>query len=309
MIVSIVGTNQFLMSRDLRDRVQSFVTMHGDLAYERLDGEGLTYDRLMEAIQSLPFLASSKLVVIRDLGAQKLLTEKIEQIVAGTPESTELILYESKIDKRLSYYKQLKKLTDCHEYAELDERGLVGWIVEDVVSRGGTIKRTDAQFLVERVGPKHLMLVQELEKLLIYNPVITQASIERLVEPSPQSSIFDMLDTIFRGDSRTGMKRYEEIRAQGEEPQKILAMISWQMHSVLVVKAAGQRSADTIAKEAGLSPYVVRKTLDITRRISMKAIKELVMKTATLDMRLKSEPIDPDQAVRSLLLTISNSLT
>ena len=65
------------------------------MALERLDGEEASYDRMHEAVQSLPFLAPRKLIVLRAPGAnqQVRLVEtylEVTQVGGGRPPALEL---------------------------------------------------------------------------------------------------------------------------------------------------------------------------------------------------------------------------
>ena len=71
MIVAITGNNYFLMQRKLHEIVNKFVAEHGELALQKIDAEEAEPAAILEAVQSLPFLASHKLVVIRNMSANK----------------------------------------------------------------------------------------------------------------------------------------------------------------------------------------------------------------------------------------------
>src|SRR6185312_7079282 len=98
MIVTLTGENTFGLTAELRRLVDVFVAEHGDLALERLDGEEADIARLREAVTSLPFLASRKLVVLRAPARNKQFLETFEHILADAPETTEVILVEPKLD-------------------------------------------------------------------------------------------------------------------------------------------------------------------------------------------------------------------
>ncbi len=46
------------------------------------------------------------------------------------PETTDVVMVEPKFDKRLNYYKFLKKHADFREFTEPDAAGLARWLVE-----------------------------------------------------------------------------------------------------------------------------------------------------------------------------------
>jgi len=144
MTITFTGSNSFLLKTDIDHLVADFVKEHGDLALERIDGEDAGMDRIGEALTSLPFLASKKLVVLRNPSAQKPFTEKIEQTLKDIPDTTDVLIVEPKLDKRSVYYKTLKKLTDFKEYNELDENSMAIWLVKEAEAAGGKLSRGDA---------------------------------------------------------------------------------------------------------------------------------------------------------------------
>src|SRR4051794_28003267 len=120
MAVTLTGENSFALKQALEKLVTPFVAKHGDLAMDWLDGEEADFARFQEALTALPFLASQKLVILYSPGKNKQFLEKFEQLLGNLPETTEAIVVEPKLDKRLSYYKYLKKTTDFREFVELD---------------------------------------------------------------------------------------------------------------------------------------------------------------------------------------------
>lgn len=291
---------------EARRAVAGFEKEYGDMAVERLDGEEATYERMAEAAQSLPFLATRKLVVLRAPGANKEFAEKFEAFITGVSETNDVIIVEPKLDKRLSYYKQLKKLTDFKEFAVLDANGLARFAADYAKEQGGSLSSSDARLLVERTGTNQLGLQQELDKLLAFSASITRESIENLTEKTPQSSMFELLDAAFAGDAKRTMRLYDEQRALKVEPQQVIAMLSWQLYILAVVKTAKGRSAEDIAREARLNPFVVRKTLALVRGISLVRLKELITSLREFDVRTKTEGIIADEAVRYYLLQLAN---
>jgi DNA polymerase-3 subunit delta len=306
MVITLTGENDVLRQAALQQLVDSFVAEHGDMALERLDGEEASYDRMHEAVQSLPFLVPRKLVVLRAPSANKEFTEKFEQFTDDIAETNDVVLVEPKLDKRLSYYKQLKRDTSFQEFAVLDGSGLARFLVDYAKAQDGALSANDARLLIDRVGQNQLTLQHEVEKLLAYDPKISRQSIELLTERTPQSSIFELLDAAFAGNAKRAMDLYDEQRALRVEPQQIVAMIVWQLHILAIVKAAGSRDTDTIAKQAKISPFTVRKTQGLARRISLAQLKKLVSDLRSFDVRLKSEGLDADEVTRYYLLNLAH---
>jgi len=305
MIVTLTGENDVLRQEALRKLTADFIVEHGDMAVERLDGEEAEYARMHEAAQSLPFLAPRKLIILRTPGANKDFTEKFAQFLGDVAETNDVVLVEPKLDKRLSYYKQLKKDTDFREFKLLDGPQLANYLIGYARGQGGMLSSGDARTLIDRVGTNQLTLQHEVDKLLAYDPKITRASIELLTDRTPQSNIFELLDAAFASNTKKAMALYDEQRAARAEPQQIIAMLVWQLHILAIVKAAGQKSADTVAKEAKLSPFTVRKTQNLARNITLAKLKQLITSLREFDVQSKTEALNLDEMLRFYLLEIA----
>lgn len=302
MITTLTGTNHFMLQQELQRRVGVFVTEHGDLALEKLDGEEVNFERISESLQSLPFLASKKMVVLKKPSACKQFAEHIEQTLDSVPGTTDVIIVEPKPDKRSIYYKTLTKKTQYKEFPELSEDELVRWLVMAAKDKGGSLHKTDATYLIQRLGTDQSLLAHELTKLLDYQSDVNRQTIDLLTEPVPQSTIFELLGAAFAGDKKRTLKLYDEQRRQKVEPPVILAMVAWQLHVLAIVKMAGTRSPATVASEAKLSPFVVNRSKALAQTLSLKRLKELVALALYTDIRLKSQPVDADEALTYLLL-------
>ena len=305
MITVLTGSNSFALQHDLTKRVAQFEREHGDLAIERVDGEEASYERLVEAIQGLPFLSSKKLVLLRAPGADKRFAEEIEQTLSDVPETNDIVIIEPKLDKRSAYYKYLKKHTELSEYIQPDDNGMAAWLQREAKARLGSISSNDARYLIERVGADQQNLSNELDKLLTYEASVSRSTIDLLTEATPQSTIFQLLEAAFAGQAKRALALYAEQRALKVEPQQIIAMLAWQLHVLAVIKSAGTRSADAIAKDAKMSPYVVRKSQTVARRLSLTELKQRIADLLSIDRRSKRTALDLDEALQHYILVLA----
>ncbi len=306
MIVTLTGANDFLRKAELKKLVADFVDTYTDMAVERYDGDEVDSARMRESVSSLPFLTERKLVILYEPSKQKAFAEHIDDVLQDVADTTDVVIVEPKLDKRLSYYKTLKKATDFRDFGELDANGLARWVSDYAKGQGGNLSASDARLLVDRVGLSQQLLASELGKLLVYDPHITKTTIELLTEKTPQSTVFELLDAAFAGNSKHAMQLYREQRMQKVEPQAIIAMLAWQLHTLALAKTAGQRSADDIASQAKLNPYVVRKTQSLAKNITLAQTKDLISDLLDIDLKSKSITIDLDEALQLYILKLAN---
>lgn len=304
MIITLTGNNSYALKARLDELIDTFVSDHGELAVERIDAEEKDPHAITEALQGSGFLSTNKLVVLRNLSRNKPAAERFEQIMSSIPESTDVVIYEPLTDKRTAFYKFLKTSTQLEEHSQLDESELAKWLVEQAKNEQVNFSFADAKYLVERVGPNQLALASELEKLILYDKSISRDSIEALVEPTPQSKIFELLDAAFSGSKDRALKLYEDQRAQKVEPQAIMAMLAWQLQIFAIVKFSGGRSPAQIAKDAGMNPYPVTKAQTAVAKIPPDRLKQMINEALDIDYQSKTSGMDLDEALKTYITTL-----
>ncbi len=305
MIWCVTGDNDAARGAEVTQMLHRFVVQYGDMAVERLDAEEVSYERIQEAVASMPFLVERKLVVLRQPSHNKEFVEGFEAWITTVPDETDVLIVEPKLDRRSVYFKQLKKYTEFKDFTALDANALVRYAVHYAENQQGTLSTASARLLVDRIGTDQLQLEHELDKLVAFNPNITSGNIERLTEASPQSTIFDLIQATFGGNGKYALRLYEEQRVMGVEPQQIIAMLAWQLHLLALAKTGAGKMADTIARDARVNPFTVKKSQSLAKHISLRDLQASVKELRELDTRLKRESMSADEAVKYFIVSQS----
>jgi DNA polymerase III delta subunit len=303
MIKTLTGKNSYALHEALQRIVHDFQKRFNNLAIERFDGQEHDAVAIKSSLTNISFLSPQKLVIVHDLSAQKELAEGLPELTEHIPDSTDLVIVEHQLDKRLAYAKFLKKHTDYQEFPELDEMGLSNWVQQAVKEAGGLIDNRAAHYLVQRSGGGQQQLFSDLQKLLLFDAAITKSSIDMLVDPAPTSTIFNLLDSAFRGDVRQALALYEDQKAQGITPQHIIAMFVWQLHGLAL--AAYADSPDQLSRSAHIKPFVANKNFQLARRIGKLRVRGLLGDLLQIDEKIKTSKIDAEEALLTYILGIS----
>lgn len=301
-VITLSGDNIFELEEALSVYTDDYIDREGDFSIERISAEDIELSRLYDAIHGVPFLANKKLIIIKRLSKNKKLLEDIEHILADVPDSSEVLLVEPKLDKRSAYYKYIKANTDLRTYQVHDSRQLISWLQNYVKTEGGTITSNNTAYLIARLGENQLLLKNEIQKLILFNDQITQQSINELTEATPQSTIFNLLESAFSGNRKQVFALYSEQRKLKVEPAQIVGMLAWQLHILALMKTAGDRSTEQIAQESKLNPYVIRKSQNIARRVTLPKLKQLIGGLIAVDVKIKRTSIDTDDILQAYLL-------
>ncbi len=303
MTITLVGENTYLLRKELSKIISDFEQEYGDLAIERFSGEIASFEQIFSAITNPPFLTSKKLVVVEEISSVKDINTRFEELLSQSQDQIEVVLVSEKLDKRSALFKYLKKHTDYKEFANMPANNISGWAKSEVLARGGSIDGRSASVLVEYVGANQQKLSNEIDKLLQYNSKISVDSINLLSVKQPSTTMFQLLDALFAKDVKLMMSLYDDQRRQQVEPITILSMVLWQLHILAVVKTAPKgKSSEQIAKDAGIHSFVVQKSVNIARKMSLAHLKKFISDVVDLEVKLKTQTVDADDAVKHLLL-------
>lgn len=303
MIFTLTGPNTFEAAQAERQLVQAFTAKHGANGVERIDAETLLPDRLPDLLQGATLFSPVRLVILKNISSNKALHEPLTEALAKAAPETTVVIADSQLDKRTKLYKFLKTDSNFQDFASADESKLAAWVQKTAQTAGTQASKPVALYLIQRAGYDQWRLYNEIQKLAVH-PTITQELIDNLVESSPEASAFELLDAALAGKKTEVSKSISALKTT-EDPYKLFGLLASQAHALAVVSAAGARSADVIAKDAGLHPFVVRKTQTVAKKLGTQHVRRIVKDVADCDWRLKSSGADPWYLIEMTLLKMA----
>jgi DNA polymerase III subunit delta len=286
MIRLLYGQNSYAIKSDVTASVAQFLGAHRDHGLERYDALELDASALPEVLQGASLFSAERLVIIRDADKNKPLWNALADWVEKIPDEVQVILVAEQPDKRTKTFKALQKQGEVREYALLKRPELIKWVAE---KSEGRLDRNMAGELVDRVGDDQFRLSNELDKLLLHDS-ITKDLITDLVEPTPQHSVFELLDAIINRRQQVAEDLINELR-MSEDPYMFFGMLSKQVHILAALVAGVDQSQAT--KEFGAHPFVVQKLSSAARSLKWTDIKAVIDTLAKLDEELKTTGIEP----------------
>ncbi len=306
MITVLTGENDYAIRIKLSSIIAEFRSSNGD-SIERFSGfETLDFGDVVNAIRSISLFDNKKLVIISDFSKSKNILDNIEGINSQIADSTKLILVDSKLDKRTSAYKFLKINANLIVFNNLDLVSLQNWVLAKFKEQGSTISPASAAYLIERVGQNQQQLDKEVEKLCLSGQSITNELIDRMAEQTPKGKIFDLLEVLFLGKLEKAWGLYKGQRAQGEAPQKIIAMIVWQLQQFTLAIYANPKTTNTLVK-SGMSSYTAQKSLQAVSNISKADLRFYISRLSEIDAQSKTSA-DVESALEVYFSEITDRL-
>lgn len=274
--------------------------------------DGIDFADVMQAVQSAPFLAEKRMVVMRGLmdGLKKDDARMWAEGLARTASSTIAVLVDElpkeKVEKHVLFV-QLKAVAEVHAYAEVKKTGtaLTKWLADIAKESGASLPSDVASALVARLGEDEWRLFHEVKKLASYAgpTAISREMLLLLTGASSESNIFALVDAVSQRDAKKAMQLLADERDAGSADLYLLAMLGRQVRILLQIQSlvAEDPSAErNLAKRLGLHPYVAGKALTQAKRFSLAQLQRLHSLLTRLDKEAKRGIIEPSLAVDRL---------
>ncbi len=305
MILFFYGANSFAARAKLGQLKAQYIAKNGnDFGLDQLDGERIKLQELIQQLQAVPFLATSRLIIIENLGKNKTVAEAILERLDDVPESTIVVLYDPEVDKRSKYFKTLSKLPRAAEFKPLAPPQLARWIEDQVIGLGSKIERPAVQELLNRCGDDQWRLQGEITKLATHSDMISKQDVEELVEVSEEQNIFAFLDSVMAGDLRASLGGLERLQTTGQNEMYILTMLLWQLRQVLLAKLSGTTNSNELAKKASLSPYAAGKAIVLARKVDEETLKDMYTACVDCEYGIKTGKGTPEELIEGLVITL-----
>lgn len=306
MIFFFYGNNTYTLRQKLREMTAAYLAKSGsDFGLERIDGQSVTSDKLRSALQAAPFLANSRLVIVENLGKNKVVSSNIDHVLGGIPDTTVAVFVETEPDARTTYYKQMLNLAKPALFEQLPPPKLMSWAKAEVERLGGSADRTALTMLLEMTNGDQWRLSEEIQKVVNYDPAVTTDTVSKLVEAGLSQSIFDLVDAMTSGRSGDALNIFRKLLEAREDEFKMLGMIQWQLRNLLLAKAGGQMTSADLAKVAGMSPYVAGRVQTNSRRYDIEILKVAYKAAVDTEEAIKSGFTPSTVGVEQLIYKIS----
>jgi DNA polymerase-3 subunit delta len=188
----VFGEDEFAVKQRAKQIYLKWTGEVGGMDHEIIDagvshsGEALkALAKLREALQTLPFFGSAKVIWLRDcnfLSDERAATQDVTASLAALAEeltefswqNVRLLISAGKVDKRKVFYKALDKLGTVESFVgwSVDDRDWAAsvetWARQGLRARQKEISDEALAELISRVGPNARQLENEVEKVALY---------------------------------------------------------------------------------------------------------------------------------------------
>lgn len=300
-----------------------------DLSMAYFDLSEASYDQLDLELQSLPFFADEKVVVVDyflDVTTDKkrYLTDeelkRFEEYLAAPNETTRLlVLAPGKLDSKRRLVKLLKRDGLCIEANEAKEVEIRTYFRAEIRRKGLEMAPDVFDQLVAKSNGDFAELTKNIAFLETYktNGDITERDIEEAIPKTLQDNLFDLSQFLVAKKVDQAQELVKDLRLQGEDEIKLIAILLTQFrifYQVQLLAREGQGEQQIVSslshyQARKVNPYQVKFALRDSRNLSLAFLREVMCDLIETDYQIKSGQMDKDYLFDICLLKIMNTPT
>jgi DNA polymerase-3 subunit delta len=253
--------------------------------------------------QTLPFLAERRVVLVRN--AEKYNTESAAgamlHYLSSPNESTVLLLFANKIDKRTKFYKAAAKVGEIIECAALNESETLQWIKSEVAQRGKTIDMDAARALLDRTGT-HLSDVDNALNLVVNylgddSANIDAESVVASCADVAEEEVWALTDAIAVSQPGVALKALQNLIDLGKHPDELIGTVNWLLKSAYAVAIA--------EGQPNISRFVAQKVEPLTRKLGVVKLRAAFALCTETQFMMRNTGVDSELALELLVVKLA----
>ncbi|MCT4396786.1 DNA polymerase III subunit delta [Periweissella beninensis] len=259
---------------------------------------------------SVPFFGDKRVVILdnpffltNDNKRQKIThdIESFEKYIIDPQTTTLLIVFVpyEKIDKRKKIVKLLQNKTQFIDLVNISGQTITQIVRDSLTNFKLSIDNNALDLLIQRTNGDLSNMMQEVSKLRVYcygKTKITRHDVDKVVTKSLSENVFDLVNAVLANKITDAISLYRELRANGEEPLKMNALLLSQFRLILQVKGliTKVRSEKELATKLKVHPYRVKLANKIAQKFKFKDLIAVYLGVLNIELQLKSTQRNPD---------------
>lgn len=320
MITLIHGAEGYLVdraARELLEPLRAAITL--EFNYEDLQADTLTADAFAEKAGTLPFIDTTRVLVLRDWGLlagkrdKGSGAERAAGYLEALPDSTHLVLIAhapiapgNAIYKAIVGYERDKRAKILRfEPPRRSDRA--GWVRKLAEERGLTITPAAVRMLLERSQPDLRLLDQEIAKLALYalpSTRIDEEAVRVLVSETREEEIYALTDALAGGRPGEVAAVLQTLLESGREPTWMLYTLVSHWRRLLQARAVRDRGGTVADLQERLAehPFVVEKAFRQAADYTATDLDHGFHELLRLEEQIKLGELDARLAVEGFIL-------
>jgi len=276
----------------------------------QFQGAGLSASTLVNTARTLPMLARSRFIIVRN--ADAIPAAELDALCAymrkPSPEAC-VVLVSEKLDGRSKLAKLALELGCWYEAAPPRAAELPSLVQAEARGRGHALSFQAAQALVDALGTDLSAIDDALERLSLFvgeGKPIEQTDVERSVVHVQTDSVWALVDAVGARNAKQAIASAASLLGSQEPPLKILALLARQLRTLAKVRSAlksGLKEQEA-AQKAGAPPFKARDLAQLARRFDEAQLHRAFKTLAEADLSLKGSKVPGPRLLERAILEL-----
>lgn len=275
------------------------------LNYEKIDMDKASFTKIVESVETLPFMAKKRIVELKGLdlsregiGKKKDFYKDLEAYLGQISEDTILVINSTsgKFFKG-SLFKEAEKNANIIQTQRLNRKELANFIGKKLASHNLRISRQLLNKLIDGLGYENKDLNislydvnNEVEKITSSaSGKIRESDLEGLYRQNLVGNIFKLTDAICSFNPKEAIENFMILNKDSDD-YRVLYMIIRQFRNLINIKLLKKQNRKDydIKKTIGLKDYEYKKLLNFEKNYSIEELKDIYEKIYMTELNLKS---------------------
>ena len=314
-IYLIYGNEQYLIKKELNKIIEKSNVDEDSIVKYNLESQNVS--EVLEEASIVSMFSSSKLIICENCSfltgeTKKEVNHDIDSLIKyiNNPFEDVVIIFiveNEKLDERKKIVKELKKLSKVIECNKQDIHNLNNYISNYFKENGYNIDNASVRLIIDKVKYDLSNIINECDKLMEYKDTdknITKEDIESVVRKTIEDDIFSLTNAILDKNSSKAISIYNDLILMGEEPIKLIVMISNQFRLILQVKLMAKNGYKEREMASVIKEHPFRVKLALSSNYNVEELTKAIKKLYTLDSDIKNGRIDKNFGLELFLLNI-----
>jgi len=308
-VIFLWGEESWLVDEAIR-QIEAVILAPESRAFDHevFYGDEAEPQAIVSAAQTLPWLASQRVVLVREAEALPRAADPALVAYCKQPSpSTCLIFTAQRAEASRALFALLLKLPWAVRFRRLLARDLTAWIEQRLATRGCRITSEASAALIEAVGNDLRLLATEIDKLVTFVGTQQAIGVESLIALTGdmrESSAFELARLLSTGDLAGAMRAWEKFASSGEYPGLALGAIIHHVRQLWRIKLAQHAgtSPERLARELNIPAFTIRRLSTQAAALGTEQLRQWLDALLEADQTLKRSGLPPRSVFERLIL-------
>ena len=298
----VLGEDEFLAER----ATKKIIAEAGDGVEVSTLRAGEVTEGEIAMVTSPSLFAEDRVVLVKNTElAGKEPTEILLQACVNPAPGITLIVEHTGGGRQKAMVKKFAKVAEVHKADALKDNERRSWLMEEFRSHGVRPTPDVVAAVLESVGSDLRELASAVSQLVAdTDGEITVAAVREYYVGVAEVAGFDIADQAVAGRADRALASTRRALQLGISPVTIAAALAHKVGDI--AKLYGVRgNPEQIARTVGMHPFVAKKTMQVARQWSSRAVSEAVVIVADLDAEVKGQGGDEEFALENAVRRIA----